>query len=344
LRATVFGAAVRFVLLPLLAAAPLAAADGGSLSFEFVPEEERWTIFVDGPIDDGAAARFREELASRQVESAAVVLNSPGGLLFEGMAFGQLIRQHGFATHVGRKAASPHAAPAPGACLSACVFAFLGGLYRFAQPASSIGVHRFSALAETDVDSVQVVSASVVKYIGAMGADVELFERMSRKGREQILVLSAADLKALRVVNNGRMPARWSVHVKDGAMQVRGAQQSWDGAGEIVFSCSDGRVAFQPSYQAGARADELAIQAIGHAMRVGGRLVALGEPLQPLDSRDGRVSALFALDRDQAESAAEASSVGYAIIGSRQNLPSGFTVDMAEGREALRSLAGGCRP
>lgn len=337
----IFGAAVRITLL--LAAVPLAAADGGSLSFDFVPAQERWTIFVEGPIDEGAAARFRDELASRQVESATVVLHSPGGLLFEGMALGQLIRQRGFATQVGRKGASPDAAPDPGACFSACVFAFLGGQYRFAQPASRIGVHRFSALAEADADSVQIVSASVVKYIRAMGADVELFERMSGKGKEQILLLSAAELEGLRIVNHGRTQARWSVQAKEGAMQVRGAQRNWDGAGEVVFSCSEGQVTFQPFYDVGNSADELAQYAVGHSMRLDASFVALGEPLQPLDSRDGRVSALFVLDRNQAQSVADAASVGYAIVGARPNLAAGFTVDMAEGREAVRSLVNTCR-
>jgi hypothetical protein len=185
--------AVLCVATPSRAAAP----DGGSLFIDVIAPA---TIVLQGPIDEGAAQRLREEIAARDLRAATVVLDSPGGLLGEGMALGRLIRSRGYTTAVARG----------GACHSACVFALLGGVYRFAGAQSRIGVHRFSSTSPgVDADAAQIVSAVVVNYIREMGADVALFERMARMGSAQVLVLSPKELRQLRVINDGRLDAHW---------------------------------------------------------------------------------------------------------------------------------------
>ena len=88
--------------------------------------EERWIVYLDGQIDDTAAEHLRDEIARREIRSASVFLNSPGGGLRDGMELGRLIRQHGFSTHIGKR--NDHAPkPLPGVCYSACVSTFIGG-------------------------------------------------------------------------------------------------------------------------------------------------------------------------------------------------------------------------
>src|SRR5437763_136061 len=103
-----FRAAVLSVLLPL-AAVPAAARDGGSLSIELVAPA---TILLSGPIDERSSQRLEEVVAGREVGAALVMLDSPGGLLVEGMALGRTIRRLGYSTAV----------PRGGVCHSACVF------------------------------------------------------------------------------------------------------------------------------------------------------------------------------------------------------------------------------
>ena len=98
-----------------------------ALSIEVVPPS---TILLEGPIDERAAQRLREEIGGREMASAIVILNSPGGLLLEGMALGRVIREAGYSTSVARG----------GVCHSACVFALLGGVYRFAAPQSMLNL------------------------------------------------------------------------------------------------------------------------------------------------------------------------------------------------------------
>jgi len=314
-----------------------AASDDDPLAMEFVPPApppagraagERWTIYLSGRIDDGAAERFREELARREIQAASVYLNSRGGDLGQGMELGGLIRERGFSTNVGKRSDRGWV-PFAGECYSACVFAFIGGNYRFCAPNSRIGVHRFSALspAGSDADAAQIVSAAIVNYIRKMQVDVGLFDRMSRAGKDEMLILAKADLERLRVINNGRQPAEWAVESSNGATYLKGAQQTWLGAGEIRFSCDEGQVVFHPSFDAGDHADAVRDSVKQHLIRFGDGYAPLADPLRPISVHDGHVSAEFVLSREQIDRLRGASSVGYAARLGYPNVFAGFSVD-----------------
>jgi hypothetical protein len=252
--------------------------------------------------------------------------------LLEGMALGETIRALGYSTTVARG----------GMCHSACVFALLGGVYRFATPQSSIGVHRFSSSSPAfDADAVQVIAASVVNYIRRMGGDVELFELMTRKGSDELLVLAPKQLRELRLVNDGRLRAQWALSMEDGALVARGMQDTAEGSAQVRLSCRDEQVLFQPLWGAGERADEVASGAVRHLMRLGEGFVPLPEPLQPLSAREGMVSATFALGPGQLKRLGGADSVGYAVQSRASS--AGFTVDTGSGgAETLRSFLAAC--
>jgi hypothetical protein len=290
------------------------------------------SIVLDGPIDERAAQRLREELAGREIASATVILNSPGGLLVEGMALGHLIRELGYSTSV---------LPG-GVCHSACVFALLGGVYRFAAPQSSIGVHRFSSSsAAADADTAQVVSAAVVNYIRHMGADVDLFDRMTRRGSGQLLVLGEKELRQLGVINDGRLGARWALQAQGGAIVLKGVQETAQGKGEVQLSCRDDQVLFQPLFAPGEGAEEVVSSALRHLMRLGEGFVPLPEPVQPLSAHEGTVSATFALGPGQLKRLGQSESVGYAVQANGRS--SGFAVDTAGGgAQSIREFLASC--
>jgi len=327
------------LVLVLSAARPgFAVNDDEPLAMEFVPPAsppqagratgERWTIYLDGRIDEGAAGRFREGLAQREIPSASVFLNSRGGVLGQGMELGSLLREHGFSTTVGRQN-DRGSNPLPGDCYSACVFAFIGGHYRFYAPRSRIGVHRFSAMspADSDTDAAQIVSAAIVNYILKMEVDVGLFDRMSRAGKDEMLVLPKADLEKLRVINNGRLPAEWAIESSDGATTLKGAQQTWLGVGEILLSCNRGQVVFHALFDAGDNAEAVRDSAKQHLIRFGDGYVPLADPRQPVSIQDGQVSAEFVLSREQINRLPASSSVGYAARLEYPNVFAGFSVD-----------------
>ena len=331
------------------------AADGDEpLSIEFVPPTspaqsgrpvgERWTIYFNGRIDEGAAERFREELTRREIESAAIFLNSRGGVLWQGLELGSLIRQHGFSTYVGRQN-ERGSTPLAGECYSACVYAFIGGSYRFSVPQSRIGVHRFSSLSPTDADAdtAQIVSAAIVNYIRKMEVDVGLFDRMSRAGKDQILILAQADLEKLGVINNGRLSAEWAIGSLDGTTYLEGAQQTWLGQSKVRLSCDGGKVMFRPLFDAGDSAAATVESVMQHLIRFGDGYSPLADPLQPIAIQDGYVSAEFVLSRDQTMRLQNSISVGYAARLGNPNIFAGFTVDTAGANvEKIRGFLKSC--
>jgi hypothetical protein len=329
------------------------AADGGeSLAAEFIPPAASsrfeaapagggWTIFLDGRIDEGAAERLRDGLMQRGIESARVFLNSPGGLLAEGMELGRLIRQRGFSTYVGRQRENGTDTLA-GACSSACVFAFIGGVYRFALPQSRIGVHRFSSSTDADSDRAQVVSAAIIKYIKEMDVDVDLFDRMSRRGREQILILTEKDVQQLRVVNAGRLPPDWSIAAADGLLHLTGVQQTSTGMGSVSFSCRGGQVMFRPVLDVSDETSAGVDSVIRHSIKFGNWLDPLAEALEPLSVQGGHASALFVLGQEQVGRLQGSVSIGYAAQLQDLRTFADFSVDTGRNTEKIREFLKGC--
>jgi hypothetical protein len=113
----------------------------------------------------------------------SVRLNSPGGDLPGGIRLGELIRKLKLNTEIG--ATEPdsygHWERVPGHCASACAFAFLGGLTRYAS-GGELGVHQFydaislrnpsaKVFSSLDMSEHQFVSALLIDYVFRMGVD-----------------------------------------------------------------------------------------------------------------------------------------------------------------------------
>lgn len=88
-------------------------------------------VHVVGSIGSGATARLRDVLAKNPL-AKTVILSSPGGLVIEGMAMGEVIRKNAMNTHV------------EAFCASACTFAFIAGADRSLAPQALVGFHRAS--------------------------------------------------------------------------------------------------------------------------------------------------------------------------------------------------------
>ncbi len=76
-----------------------------------------------------------------------VLLHSPGGTVVGAMQLGTMFRKLGAAVIVARAAEDPdsdHAHVIPGACMSACVYAFFGGAKRVVPTVSRLGIHRMA--------------------------------------------------------------------------------------------------------------------------------------------------------------------------------------------------------
>ena len=65
--------------------------------------DERWLIYLDGPVDPGATSRVVSLILTEHITNAVVYLNSPGGSLVTAMQLGRVLREHAFDTRVGTR-------------------------------------------------------------------------------------------------------------------------------------------------------------------------------------------------------------------------------------------------
>ncbi len=168
------------------------------------PSDNRWFVYLEGYIDDGATARLEHMLGEQQIRSAIVFLDSPGGHVIEAMALGREIRARGYATSVGARAPGS-AAPRPGRCYSACPIAYAGGIRRSLEPGSVLGTHRAANSVPVPDEAVfqQVVTGQVEDYLVEMGIGPELAAMMSSVPHQSIRELSTEEAIRLGLVNSG---------------------------------------------------------------------------------------------------------------------------------------------
>jgi hypothetical protein len=157
--------------------------------------ESTW-VLMDGEIREGAAERLSEHLQRRYLSEGAaiptVVLNSPGGVLVEGLKIGLLLRSLKATTQIGeqtdfyRRSESADdvefgwVSAGNAICASACAYAFLGGVDRYMVKDGQFGLHQFYHGAEDadlrdrlDIDqatsSAQFLTGLLVEYIDTLG-------------------------------------------------------------------------------------------------------------------------------------------------------------------------------
>ena len=87
-------------------------------------------LSFSGAVEPGETVRLQQKMAEAP-DAAAVVLNSPGGSLDEGIQLAVMIDELGLDTLV----------IAGASCESACSIAFMGGHRRIAQSGAVVGVH-----------------------------------------------------------------------------------------------------------------------------------------------------------------------------------------------------------
>jgi hypothetical protein len=166
----------------------LAPAGAKAMSFERVDGANICRsdpcVLATGEIDKGAARQFRDFVRKSGINAGStVVFDSPGGVVLESLALGRAIRDAGLFTAIGRYDAAKGEFTTGAQCLSACAYAFLGGVQRDVATKARYGVHQFAA----DPDLPQSVSASDAQAL--MGLISVYITRMT--GRPELLALAA---------------------------------------------------------------------------------------------------------------------------------------------------------
>ena len=203
-------------------------------------------IFADGDIVPGTTDRFTAFVNANPqlLRGATVILNSPGGSVSEGMRLGDFIRAIHFRTDVGLAGTEPMTR-LPGQCLSACIYPYLGGEYRYLAEGSIIGIHQFNF--EKDFGGAvtsqisQLLSGQIVEFIKRSRADPDLFAIMVKTAPSDIQVISQDDLEKLNVVTGDVYSEEWSFEVHGPYSYLKADQITWRGENKLLFGCPDER-------------------------------------------------------------------------------------------------------
>jgi hypothetical protein len=140
------------------------------------------TITMDTP------AAFEKFAKTVKRKGMWIEFSSPGGSVVASLQLGEMIRERGFNTDVAFTILRGHGKDslAPGYCLSACGYAFLGGVKRDVQERSVLGYHQFfrdpkvKMDAATDAAMSKQVTAYIAIYLNRMGVGAKLLDLASK--------------------------------------------------------------------------------------------------------------------------------------------------------------------
>jgi hypothetical protein len=167
-------------------------------------------FLLEGPIQGGetlALEGFVGRLPPNR--SVAVILNSPGGNLDEGMKLGRFVHRARVSTFVLGYG---------GGCFSACAIAFLGGRDRDGRPSrvkmtgGSLGFHQFRRVRDAKADQkftkadieqevaiTRRVALSIIEYLSDIGEDMSFLHLMLKAPSADVNLLSNEEAVTLGI-------------------------------------------------------------------------------------------------------------------------------------------------
>ena len=182
--------------------APAAAAEISRTDLGISSLTDTVAFLYKGPVAQGDLLNLQSQISALPPNTpVAIVLESSGGSLGEGIALGQFFHRAKIITIVGRD----------GACHSACSIAFLGGRngrtgkpMRIKSSTGQLGFHQFSLrfdpnkkFTKKDHDDmvllVQDITFALVDYFKAIDEDLTFLPFMLRAPSEQVRLLSNED-------------------------------------------------------------------------------------------------------------------------------------------------------
>jgi hypothetical protein len=172
-------------------------------------------VIAEGPITASTPLEFKE-WSKDLPKGTWIALTSPGGSVVGGMKLGMAIREGGFNTTIANTEISPTN------CLSACAYAFVGGLTRYIPPNGRYGLHQYHSIdKEIKADEAQKLNAVMAQYLDSMGIDRRLLDYAQLTAPNKIMILSQAQAKQLRVDNLGQSPfSRWRLEATEGGQLI----------------------------------------------------------------------------------------------------------------------------
>jgi hypothetical protein len=215
--------ALAFAGVAMLARPDAAMAQGEPMSFRLAKLEGRGcgarcprVIVAEGVIEEDTPETFisfLQSAAETQDLRDVVVINSPGGRVVASMRLGAALRKLRAAVIVARFGNGDDLdLPTAGQCMSACVYAMMGGVKRIVPPESRMGIHRMSSqesgglpgrmfTAPTPTYASDDMVTALASYAAQMGVNPAVIRLAEQIPPQEIHILSAAELRRWRLAS-----------------------------------------------------------------------------------------------------------------------------------------------
>jgi hypothetical protein len=142
---------------------------------------------VDAEITDGFADRAIRELRAKR--AVGLIINSPGGSVYEARKLGRYLRANGLRAAVDQ------------VCVSACIDVLAGGTERYATPNVRLGVHQSSVPGRrSSYEGGQAYVADSFIYLREMGIDADVAIAAASIPHDRLLVIPLRDALATRLL------------------------------------------------------------------------------------------------------------------------------------------------
>lgn len=172
-------------------------------------------VAAQGEITPRTVSAYAEYTATNG-DPYLIVFNSPGGDLAAGIELGRMIRASGATTSIGKTQSmaddlASYEETSPGVCASACAFAFMGGVERWVDDESLLGVHQFYSVTEEDIRSevVQRIVGLTLLHAVDMGIDPAVIVAASGTSPENMYWFQEAELAEFNLTTNRSSTSPW---------------------------------------------------------------------------------------------------------------------------------------
>ena len=202
-------------------------------------------ILAQGTITQDTPRQLEAVLRAQKFKPR-IFFHSPGGNLIAGMELGNIIRRLRFDTYVGgpyenvfQLGQPPKIIITTGVCLSACAYAFLGGVSRELNAGGQYGVHQFSgSTKDLGQSAAQVATAAVAQYLDEMGVDRRLLDIASITAPGSVQIIPVQLARELNVDNTDPPKRAWDLRPDENgnlSLLVAQRQPRRDGVAFLAF-------------------------------------------------------------------------------------------------------------
>ena len=152
-------------------------------------------LLVSGTIEEGDARRLRARLDGFPTAPPPIALHSGGGLVFEAIEIGQMLRARNATTLI-----------LPGAvCLSSCPYILAGGVDRRVSRRGAVGLHqhffdtpKFMPVILA-IEDIQKGQGTTMRHLIEMGVDAAIMQHSLSTPPDDIYILVEAELTESRL-------------------------------------------------------------------------------------------------------------------------------------------------